>query len=107
MPFLQHSVIALMKLNPNQSVMAYENDDVNNVIQGDGHSGLISKEEANILVGAKAKVEIPLLRQLILLNVGYSAIDSHVREDSTCDWLVSIPHVENDSTRYSTLPSNL
>ncbi|KAL7481931.1 hypothetical protein ACHAW6_007650 [Cyclotella cf. meneghiniana] len=53
MPFVQHSIIALMKLNPDWNVTVYDNNDVDNVIRGAGNSGLISKEEADILVGTK------------------------------------------------------
>ncbi|KAL3797968.1 hypothetical protein HJC23_013206 [Cyclotella cryptica] len=53
LPFVQHSIISLIKLNPDWNVTVYDNDDVDNVIRGAGLSGLISKEEADILVGTK------------------------------------------------------
>jgi mannosyltransferase OCH1-like enzyme len=53
LPFVQHSIIALMQLNPDWNVTVFDNDDIDNVIRGAGVAGLISTEEANILVGAK------------------------------------------------------
>lgn len=52
MPFVQHSIIALKNLNPEWNVTVYDNNDVDDIIRSAGRSGLISQQEADILVGA-------------------------------------------------------
>lgn len=51
LPFVQHSIIALKKLNPGWNVTVYDNDDVDEVIRHGGREGILSQEEVDILVG--------------------------------------------------------
>lgn len=57
MPFVKHSIIALKTLNPDWNVTVYDNNDVDDVIRAAGKSGIISQEEADILVGASTNGE--------------------------------------------------
>lgn len=52
-PFVQHSILSLIQLNPDWNVTVYDDHDIDSIIRKAGNSGLISKEEADILLGDK------------------------------------------------------
>ena len=52
-PFVEHSILSLMKLNPDYNVTIYDDEMVDNVIRKAVHSNLIHIEECNLLVGVK------------------------------------------------------
>ncbi|KAL7530448.1 hypothetical protein ACHAXR_003506 [Thalassiosira sp. AJA248-18] len=52
-PFVEYSILNLMKLNPDWNVTVYDDDMVDNVIRKAADSELIPKEECDILLGVK------------------------------------------------------
>lgn len=53
LPFVEHSILSLMKLNPDWNVTVYDDDMIDDVIRKAADSNLIPREERDLLVGAK------------------------------------------------------
>ena len=51
LPFVSHSIISLMTLNPDWNVTVYDDTMIDRIIQEAGDTGLISKNEVDILIG--------------------------------------------------------
>jgi hypothetical protein len=55
LPFVSHSIISLMNLNPDWNVTIYDDEMVDNVIRQ--NVGLLSKEEVDVLIGKEREGE--------------------------------------------------
>lgn len=57
LPFVSHSIISLMNLNPDWNVTVYNDTMIDRVIQRAGDIGIISNKEVNMLVGVEGEEE--------------------------------------------------
>ena len=89
MPFVQHSIVALLTLNPDWTVTVYDDADIDEVIRRGAKEGLITQDECNVLVGegdmppANIVERSDLARILVLYLEGGFYVDA--------DRLVSLP----------------
>lgn len=52
-PFVENSILMLMKLNPNWKVTVYDDEMIDNIIRNAADAGLIPTEESNVLIGSE------------------------------------------------------
>ncbi len=57
LPFVSHSIISLMNLNPDWNVTVYNDTMIDRVIQRAGDIGIISKKEVDMLIGVEGEEE--------------------------------------------------
>jgi len=57
LPFVSHSIISLINLNPDWNLTVYNDTMIDRVIQRAGDFGIISKEEVDVLIGVEGEVE--------------------------------------------------
>lgn len=53
LPFVKHSILSLMKQNPEYNVTVYDDNDIDSVILNASNNNIITKKEADSLVGTK------------------------------------------------------
>lgn len=57
LPFVSHSIISLINLNPDWNVTVYNDTMIDRVIQRAGDTGIISKKEVDVLIGVEGEEE--------------------------------------------------
>ena len=58
LPFVSHSIISLINLNPDWNVTVYNDTMIDGVIQRAGDIGIISKQEVDVLIGVEGEEEV-------------------------------------------------
>lgn len=75
LPFVEHSILSLMKLNPDWNVTVYDDAMIDEIIKNAGNASIIPKEEVDILLDAHIVERTDIARLLLMYSEGGMYID--------------------------------